>query len=94
MMTAWGETSEEEEDFEEEEAVKALMARSEFELDLESVESLSQLKDTVRGLSKAKVIKLLFAIMNECETITAKNCMLKDVCSELKKMFECLNGTN
>jgi len=23
--------------------------------------------------------------MNECETITAENCMLKDVCSELKK---------
>ena len=23
--------------------------------------------------------------MNECETITAKNYMLKDVCSELKK---------
>jgi len=46
---------------------------------------LSQLKDTVRGLSKAKVVKLLFAIMNECETITAESCMLKDVCSELKK---------
>ena len=30
-------------------------------------------------------MKLLFAIMNECETIAAENCMLKNVCSELKK---------
>ena len=61
------------------------MARSESESDLESVESLSQLKDTVCGLSKVKVAKLLFSIMDECETITLENCMLKDVCSELKK---------
>jgi len=61
------------------------MARSKSESDLESVESLSQLKGTICGLSKAKVVKLLFAIMNECETITVENCMLKDVRSELKK---------
>ena len=60
------------------------MARSESEWDLESIESLSQLKDEVRGLSKAKVVKLLFTVMDECETITAENCMLKDVCFELK----------
>ena len=55
------------------------MARSETKSDLESVESLSQLKDTVHGLIKTKVVKVLFAIVNECETITAENCMLKDV---------------
>ena len=67
------------------------MARSESELDLESIKSLSQLKDKVRGLSKAIVVKLLFTIIDECETITAENYMLKDVFSELKKdvrMFE------
>jgi len=93
-MAAWGETSKEEEDSQKEEVVEALMARSKSKSNLESVESLSQLKDTVHGLSKTKVMKLLFAIMNECETITAKNCMLKDACFELKRMLEFLNGTN
>jgi len=37
MMAIWGETSKEEEDSQEEEVVEALIARSEFELDLESV---------------------------------------------------------
>jgi len=43
MMVAWDETLEEEEDSQEEEVVEALMARSESELDLESIESLSHL---------------------------------------------------
>jgi len=61
------------------------MARSESESNLESTESLSPFKDKVRGLSKAKAVKLLFTIMDECGTITTENCMLKGVCSELKK---------
>ena len=61
------------------------MAKSESELDIELVESLSQLKDKVRGLSKAKVEKLLLTLMDECDAINAENCMLKDVCSKLKK---------
>ena len=65
MMAGWGETSEKEEDSQEEEVIEALTGRSESESDPESVESLSQLKHIVRGLSKAKVVKLLFAIMNE-----------------------------
>ena len=73
MMAAWGETSKEEENSQEEEVVEALMATSESESDLESIESLSQLKDKVRGLSNAKVVKLLFTVMDECETITAEN---------------------
>jgi len=84
-MATWGETSEEEEDSQQEEVREALMAKNESESDLELIENLSQLKDKVCDLSKAKVVKLLFTIMDECETITAKNCMLKDVCSELKK---------
>jgi len=40
-MVAWGETLEEEEDSQEEEAVEALMARSESESDLKSIKSLS-----------------------------------------------------
>ena len=55
MMAAWGQTSEEDEESQEEEVVEALMARSESKLDLESVESFSQLTDTVRGLSKVKL---------------------------------------
>jgi len=58
-MAALGETSEEEDGPQEEEAAVALMARSESESDFEPVESLSQLKDKVYGLSKAKVEKLL-----------------------------------
>ena len=72
-MAAWGETSEEEEDSQEEEIVEALITRSESKSDLESIESLSQLKDKVRGLSTAKVVKLLFSVMNECETIQQKH---------------------
>ena len=61
------------------------MARSESKSDLEPVESLSQLKDKVRGLSKAKIEKLLLTLTDECDAINAENCMLKEVCSELKK---------
>jgi len=91
MMATWGETSDEEDDSQEEEAAVALVARSESESDFEPVESLSQLKDKVRGLSKAKVEKLLLTVMDECDAINAENCMLKDVCSKLKMdvtMFE------
>ena len=58
-MAAWGETLEKEEGSQEEETAVALIARSESESDFEPVESLSQLKDKVYGLSKAKVEKLL-----------------------------------
>ena len=40
------------------------MARSESESDFELVKSLSQLKDKVRGLSKAKIEELLLWWMN------------------------------
>jgi len=53
--------------------------------DDEPLESLAQLKDKERGLSKAKLEELLFILMDECDAINSENCMLKDACSELKK---------
>jgi len=85
MMAAWGETLEEKEGSQQEEAAVALMARSESESDFDPVESLSQLKDKVQGIGKAKIEELLLTSMDECDAINAENCMLKDVCSELKK---------
>ena len=64
-MAAWGETSEEDERSQEEEAVVALMARSESESDFELVENISQFKDKVRGHSKAKIEELLLTSMDE-----------------------------
>jgi len=55
------------------------------ESNFEPVKSLSQLKDKLRGFSKAKIEELLLTLIDECDAINAKNCMLKDVCSELKK---------
>jgi len=86
MMAGWGDTSEEDEASEEEEEVPvALMARSESESNFGPVESLSQLKEKVRGLSKAKIEELLLTLMDECDAKNAENCMLKVMCSELKK---------
>jgi len=86
MMAAWGETLEEDETSqEEEEAAIALMARSESESNVEPVESLSQLKDKVGGLSKAKIDELVLTLIDECDAMNAENCMLKHICSELKK---------
>ena len=64
------------------------MARSETESDDDSLDSLAQLKDKVRGLNKAKLEKLLFTVMDECDAINSENCMLKDACSELKRVLE------
>jgi len=82
-MATWGRTSEEEEGSQEEEAVAALMAGSESKSEFES---LSQLNDKVRGLSKAKIEKLLFTLLlDDCDEVNAENCKLKDVCSKLKR---------
>jgi len=61
MLTAWGDSTKEEGN-EEEEAVVALMARSNSETDEESLDSLDQLKEQVCGLSKAKLKELLFTL--------------------------------
>jgi len=85
MLAAWGDSTEEEEEgIEEEEAARALMARSDTESDDEPLDSLAQLKDKVCGLSKAKLKELLFTLMDECDALNSENCMLKDMCAELK----------
>jgi len=85
MLATCGDTMEEDEVSEEEEAAVALMARSESDSDDETVDCLAQLKKKVRGLNKEKLEELLFTLMDECHAINAKNCLLKDVCSYLKK---------
>ena len=81
-MATWGETSEEEKDSQEEEAAVAFMVGSESQSEFET---LSQLKDKVRRASKPKLEKLLFTLLDDCEEVNAENCMLKDICSELKR---------
>jgi len=85
MLAAWGDSIEEEEGIEEEEAAAALMATSDIESDDEPLDSLAQLKENVCGLSKAKLKELLFTLMDECDALNSENCMLKDVCAELKR---------
>jgi len=53
------------------------MARSNFDSNDEPLDSLTQLKDKVRGLNKAKLEELLFTLMDECNAINSENCMLK-----------------
>jgi len=61
------------------------MARNDPETDEDSHDSLDQLKEHVCGLNKAKLKELLFTLMDECDALTYENCMLKDVCAEIKK---------
>jgi len=84
MVTAWGDTSEEEDSSQDDAAALAVMARSKFEADSESDESMFQFKEKVGGFNKAKNFKLLFSLMDECQAISTENCMLKDTCSKLK----------
>jgi len=64
MLAAWGDSTEEDEGAEEEDAAVALMARSDSNSDDEPLDSLVQLKDKVRGLNKAKLKELLFTLMD------------------------------
>jgi len=70
------------------------MARSDSDSYDEPFDSLAQLKDKVRGLNKAKLEKLLFPLMDECDAINSENCMLKDACSKLKKDIRELEHEN
>jgi len=54
------------------------MAGSESE---SKFESLSQVKDKVRSTSKAKLEKILFTLLDDCEEVNAENSMLNDVWS-------------
>jgi len=75
MLAAWGNSTEDDEASEEEGVAVALMARSESDSDDEPLERLAQPKEKVRGLNKAQLKGLLFT----------ETCMLKDVCSYLKR---------
>ena len=75
MLTAWGDSTEEEDEIEEEKAAVALMAKSDSESDEEPLDSLALLKEKVSGLRKTNLTKLLFTLMDE---YTTKNSMLKD----------------
>ena len=51
MLVAWGDSTDDEEGTEEEDATIALMARSDSDSDDEPLDNLAQLKDKVRGLN-------------------------------------------
>jgi len=87
MLAAWGDSTKEDEETEEEDSIVALVARSDSDSDDQPLDSLARLKDKVRGLNKAKLEELLFTLMDQCDSINSKNCMLKDTCSELKKGY-------
>jgi len=91
MVAAWGESSEEEDSSQDEAEALALIAKSDFDTNSESDETMSQIKEEVSGFNKRKILKILFSLMDECEAISTENCMLKDTCSKLKRdvrMFE------
>ena len=96
MLTAWGDSTEDDEETEDEEAVVARMARSDSESDEEPLDSLALLKEKekVCGLSKTKLKELLFTLIDECDALVSENCMLKDVCAEIKKDFKELEHEN
>ena len=82
MLAARGDSTEDDEATEKEDAILALMARSDSDSDDEPLDSLAQLKDKVRGLNKAKLEGLLFTLMDECDSINSENYILKDACTE------------
>jgi len=61
------------------------MAKRDSDSDDEPLDNLAQLKDKVFGLNKAKLVELLFTLMDECDSINSENCMLKDACTELER---------
>ena len=65
MLTAWGDSTEDDEASKEEEVVVALMVRSESNSDDEPLESLAQLKEKLHGHNKAQLKGLLFTLMDD-----------------------------
>ena len=43
---------------------------------------------------QAKLKELWFTLVDECDALTSENCMLKDVCAEIKKDFKELEHEN
>ena len=67
------------------------MAKSESDSNDKPLDSLAQLKEQVSGFNKSSLKELLFSLIDEYESVNTENCMLKDVCSYLKKMLGGLN---
>ena len=88
MLTAWGDSTEDDEGTEKEDAALALMTISDSDSDDEPLDSLAQLKDKVRGLNKSKLEGLLFTLMDERDSINSENDIIKDACTELKGISE------
>lgn len=87
MMAAWGDSSDENDESQDEEAELALMEKNDSEIEDDEVgeESLSHLKSKVHGLSKAKLEDLLLTLMNEFDDLNFENSRLKENCSALKR---------
>ena len=94
MLAGLGDTTEDDEASEEEEVVVALMARSESDSDDEPLESLAQLNERVSGFNKSSPMELLFTLTDEYESVNTENCILKDVCSDLKKDVRTVSYTH
>jgi len=95
MLAASGYSTKEDEGTKgEEDAAVALIAWSELDAEDEPLESSTQLKEKVSGLSKTNLTKLLFTLMDEYESVNTENSMLKDVCSHLKKDIRKLEHAN
>jgi len=85
MIAAWGDSTDDEEGYDEEEEAVALMARSETDSNEESSDSLIRLKNKVSGLNKNKLKEFLFTLMDECDALHSENCDLRDECDEVKR---------
>jgi len=94
MLAAWSDTTKDNEASEEEEAAVALMGRGESDSNDEPLESLAQLKEKVSGFNKSSLKELLFILVDQYESVNTKNCMLNDVCYDLKKEVRKLEHAN
>jgi len=92
---AWGDSSDEEEGSEEEEeGTVALMAKSEYDSDEKSSDSLIELKNKVSSLNKQKLKEYLLILMDECDALHTENYDLNNECDELKKVVLQLKKEN
>ena len=94
MLAAWGDTSDEDEVSEGEEAAVALMAIGESDTDEEALDSLAELKGKVSVLTKAKLEELFLTLIDEYDSMNAENCMLQDACADLKRDIRKLEQEN
>ena len=94
MLAAWGDSTDEEDESEAEEAAVAFMARSDTDSDNETIDHLEQLKNKVSRLCKAKLKEFVFNVMDKCDALHSENNMLIDDCDELKNIIKELEQEN